>query len=136
MPHGRAHLARAVFEGITFGLRDNLELARELGVHVDHVLLAGGGARSAFWRQLCADVFNVPVHVARGDEGSALGAALLAGVGAGDWTSVDEAAEAATSATTTVVTPRDAGRYDAAYERFRAVYHELRPAFSRSAGTQ
>jgi len=120
--HGRAHLARAVFEGITFGLRDNLDLLRASGVETREALLAGGGARSPWWRQLCADVLGVPVHAARGAEGGALGAALLAGVGAGVWSDVASACAAAgAGATSASLLPGpDASRYEQPLHTFRA----------------
>ncbi|MFO0826973.1 MAG: xylulokinase [Phycisphaerales bacterium] len=130
--HGRAHLTRAVFEGITFGLRDNLELARSLGVQVNDVRLAGGGARSAFWRQLCADAFGVPVRAARGDEGGALGAALLAGIGAGAWPTVDAAVDATRGDLGEVAHPRSSDAYRAPYARFRGAYADLRGVFDRA----
>ncbi len=123
--HARRDISRAVVEGITFGLRDNLDLIRSLGVTVDAVRLAGGGARSPFWQQLCADIFGVPVTVAHGDEGGALGVALLAGVGAGVWRSVDEATATAPAAALQR-TPRDHDAYRRPFERFHAAYRALR----------
>ncbi|MDZ4831029.1 MAG: xylulokinase [Phycisphaerae bacterium] len=134
--HSRAHLTRAVFEGITFGLRDNLDLARSLGVTASTVELSGGGGRSAFWRQLCADVFQTPVAAARGDEGGGFGVALLAGVGAGVWKSVDAAVDAAATSPSDVTLPQCAKAYDLPYARFRALYADLSGAFERSAVAQ
>jgi xylulokinase len=125
--HRRADISRAVIEGITFGLKDNIELIRALGVRVDEVRLAGGGARSAFWRQLCADIFDAPVRVARstgGEGGGALGVARLAGVGVGVWKRVDEAC-ASTAEDLEEWTPREAGSYGVPYARFRAAYPAL-----------
>jgi xylulokinase len=128
--HRRTEISRAVLEGITFGLRDNLELIRSLGVRIDAVRLAGGGARSPFWRQLCADIFGVPIETAHGDEGGALGVALLAGVGAGLWPTVDAATSAAASSAPAGerVSPGDPGAYAVAYDRFRAAYQALHNA--------
>lgn len=94
--HDRRHLARAVFEGITFGLADSLELIRAGGAAPPRVRLAGGAARSAFWRQLCADVFRCEVEVAPdlGGAAGALGAALLARAGAEGHASVESIARA------------------------------------------
>jgi xylulokinase len=126
----RADLARAVVEGITFGLRDNLDLIRGLGVGVESVRLAGGGARSPFWRALCADVFGAPVETTHADAGGALGVALLAGVGTSHWRSVDDAVASADGAfgRRSVVEPTAASAYGDAYARFRA-------AFGRSFAT-
>lgn len=93
LAHSRAHLARAVFEGITMGLADGLDAVAP-GVKPDRLRLTGGGARSPFWRQLLADMTGVPVVGLAVDEGPAYGAALLAGVRAGVWPDVVTAASA------------------------------------------
>ena len=81
--HGKAHLVRSVLEGVSFGLRDSLELIKGLGVPITQVRASGGGARSAVWRQIQADVFGAELVLVNVTEGAAFGAALLAGVGAG-----------------------------------------------------
>lgn len=91
--HQRAHLTRAVMEGVAFSLRDAIEIFREMGARVDHIRLGGGGSHSALWRQIQADVFAEPVETIEADEGAAFGAAILAGIGVGAWDSVDEACE-------------------------------------------
>jgi xylulokinase len=80
--HTKAHLTRAVMEGVIFSLRESLELMRDLGVETDHVRATGGGARDPLWRALQADIYRTPVRQMQVEEGPALGAALLAGVGA------------------------------------------------------
>lgn len=126
--HGRHDLSRAALEGITFGLKDNVELIRSLGVAVEEIRLAGGGARSAMWRQLCADIFGIPVRVAAaggGEGGGALGVALLAGVGAGVWKTVDQACAAA-AVPSELTAPAAGVDYADAYRRFRDGYRRLR----------
>ncbi len=93
--HGKAHLTRAVLEGVTYGLRDSLELMRDLGLSVQQVRASGGGARSPLWRQILADVFGTEIVTVNVTEGAAYGAALLAAVGAGVYGSVPEACQAA-----------------------------------------
>ncbi|MFM7260362.1 MAG: xylulokinase [bacterium] len=93
--HARDHLARAVFEGITAGLAGNVDLLRSLGIDVRDVRLSGGGARSPFWREMCADMFEARVSLLASDASGALGVALLAAVGAGAHASVDAACAAA-----------------------------------------
>jgi xylulokinase len=93
--HGRDHLARAAFEGITAGLAGNIDLLRRLGVGVFEVRLSGGGAKSAFWRAMCAEMFDARVSLLASDASGALGVALLAAVGAGAHASVDAACAAA-----------------------------------------
>lgn len=89
--HSAAHLTRAVMEGVTYSLKDCLDLVAGLGVPVTDVRATGGGARSALWRQLQADVFGVPVQRTTADEGPAQGAALLAGVAGGAFADVADA---------------------------------------------
>jgi xylulokinase len=89
--HSRAHLARSVFEGITFGLRDGMEMLSGLGAESAEIRVTSGGAKSAFWVQMLSDVFGKPCVTLEIDEGPAFGAAILAGVGAGIWGDVKSA---------------------------------------------
>ena len=89
--HTSDHLARAVFEGITAGLAGSVDLLRDLGIDVHEVRLSGGGAKSLFWREMCADMFNARVSLLATDASGACGVALLAAVGAGAFASVDDA---------------------------------------------
>jgi xylulokinase len=123
--HGRAHLTRALMEGVVFGLRDSLEIMRGLGVAPSRVVATGGGARSALWRELQADVYGVPVSRTAAEEGPAYGAALLAGVGAGAFADVHEAC--ALIELRPERTEPDAAR-SRAYDRVYAHYRELYPA--------
>src|SRR4029450_387286 len=82
--HGRAHLTRAVLEGVAFGLRDSLELMLAAGLpHPPAIRATGGGIRSALWRQILADALGAAIVTTTGAEGAAQGAATLAAVGAG-----------------------------------------------------
>src|SRR3981189_2372275 len=81
--HTRAHVVRAILEGVAFSLRDTLTLFREMNVPVTSIRLGGGGARSPLWRQIQADVYGRAVETVEAEEGAAYGAALLAGVGGG-----------------------------------------------------
>src|SRR5207248_4949306 len=92
--HGLVHLTRAVMEGVAFSLRDSFELMAGLGVDPTEARITGGGAGSAFWCQLFADVLDKTVLRAAVDEGPAYGAALLAGVGVGTFDSVEQASGA------------------------------------------
>jgi xylulokinase len=93
--HTRAHVIRAILEGVAFSLRDTFTIFRELGVPVKSIRLGGGGARSYLWQQIQADIYGMPVDLVAAEEGAAYGAALLAGVGTGVWASVDAACETA-----------------------------------------
>jgi xylulokinase len=127
--HQRGDLIRAVMEGVSFGLRDSLEILDGMGVKADKMLLTGGGAKSAFWRQLLADVYARPLSLINSPEGPALGVAILAGVGAGVYQSVESACDA-------LVRPGDAIRPDtgkaAVYQRLHRLYQQLYPALKQS----
>jgi xylulokinase len=89
--HTRGHVIRSILEGVAFSLKDSLTLFAEMGVPVKKIRLGGGGARSFLWRQIQADVYGHKVETVEGEEGAAYGAAILAGVGAKRWSSVDAA---------------------------------------------
>jgi len=131
--HSKAHLTRAVLEGVTYGLLDSLELMRRLGLSIEQVRASGGGARSLLWRQILADVFNTEIVTVNVTEGAAYGAALLAGVGAGVYRSVAEACEAAIRVTGRVEPGRAATVYADYYPRYRALYPALAPEFEAIA---
>ena len=122
LSHRRGHLTRAVLEGVAFGLRDNLELLREAGLPAPREIRASGGAlKSPVWSQILADVLDVDLVTVDATEGAALGAAILAGVGAGLWSDVDAATQASVS-TGRTISPKQPEAYHAAYRRFRALY--------------
>lgn len=130
--HGRAHLLRSVVEGVTFGMRDQVELLRKLGVQIKQIRAGGGGARSEWWRQMQADMFDAPVVTINTQEGAAYGAALLAATSAGAFSSVEEACATAIQITSTVK-PRKtaAATYDQMYPEFQALYQALKDEFRR-----
>jgi xylulokinase len=125
--HDRGALVRAVLEGVAYGLRDSLELLRELGVEPERGRVSGGGARSRLWLEIVASVLGLPLELPVVEEGSAYGAALLAGVAGGVFADA-HAAVAATVRTRGAVEPNPAWAsvYEAGYARFRALYPALR----------
>jgi xylulokinase len=128
--HGKGHLVRSVLEGVSFGLRDSLELIRGLGVPIDQVRASGGGARSELWRQIQADVFNTELVMINITEGAAFGAALLAGVGAGTYSSVPEAVSAAIRVVSRTSPRREFVEvYQRLYPLYRGLYGALKPTF-------
>lgn len=134
--HGHAHMARAVLEGVAFGLRDSMELVKGSGLGVIHqVRISGGGAKSPLWRQILADVMNCELVTVNVTDGASYGAALLAGVGAGLWSSVPEACKA-TVKTLNPTYPRTSivEVYQKLYPTYRALYPALKPAFQSLAG--
>jgi len=132
--HGRGHVVRAVLEGVAFSLRDTFTIFSELGVPVDRIVVGGGGARSALWRTIQAGVYGRPVETIAADEGAAYGAAILAGVGAGAWKSVDEAVDAIVRHGTTTSPDADSvAVMNERYASYRRVYPALR-SIAESAG--
>ena len=126
--HTKRDLTRAVLEGVTYSQRQCLDVFREMGVPIRQMMACGGGAASPFWRQMLADVYGCPVQTVASREGPALGAAILAGVGAGIWKSVGEGCEA-------VIRLNPAQELDiaagAAYEPFYRLYCSLYPALAQ-----
>lgn len=128
--HKRPHFTRAVLEGVACGLRDSLEILKAMGVPCSQLRLTGGGAKSALWRQIMADVFGQSVHTLQAEEGPAFGVALLAGVGTGVWQSVPEACEAVVRlAEETAPNGERVSHYEAVYTRYRQLYPTLKPLF-------
>lgn len=133
--HTRGHMARAVLEGVAFAMRDSLEIMREMGVPITQVRASGGGAKSAFWRQMQADVNNTPLVTTNVDEGPAFGAALLASVGAGIFKTVEEACDASIQVVDTCeVAAEHARQYDPWFALYQDSYRALAPGFKRAAG--
>jgi xylulokinase len=117
-----------VLEGVAYGLRDSLELLRELGVATEVGRVSGGGARSDLWLRIVATVLDLPLERTQVDEGAAYGAALLGGVAGGVFADAHEAVARCVQPTARIdpePTWRDA--YAAGYERYRALYPALRP---------
>ncbi|MEA3510425.1 MAG: xylulokinase [Actinomycetota bacterium] len=128
--HTRAHLTRAVMEGVAFGLRDSLEIIRQQS-DVGEIRVAGGGAASPVWLQILADVFGAEVRTVDVLESAAFGAALLAMVGDGTYETVGDAV-AATIRTGEEYQPgSSAARYDEMYETYRSLYPALRDVSHR-----
>ena len=128
MRHSRGHLTRAVLEGVAFGMKDIFVLMQESGVRsVDQVRVSGGGAKSALWRQILADVLGTELVTVNTTEGAAYGAALLAGVAAGVWSDVDAACEQ-TIRVNESVSPeaRNVARYEEMYQQYQSLYPALR----------
>jgi xylulokinase len=125
--HGRGHVVRAIMEGVAFSLRDTFSIFEEMNVPVTQIRLGGGGARSWLWRQIQADVYGHPVQLLQAEEGAAYGAALLAGVGAGMWSSVDQACEQAVRVEREIAPHKpNVPVMNKQYEAYRRLYPALR----------
>ncbi len=126
--HDRGALVRAVLEGVAYGLRDSLELLRELGVEAGVARVSGGGARSALWTRILASVLGLPLERTAAEEGAAYGAALLGGVRAGVFADAHEAVAACVRVTERIEPdPAWTAAYADGYARYRALYPALRP---------
>jgi xylulokinase len=126
--HDRGALVRAVLEGVAYGLRDSLELLKELGVEPQSGRVSGGGARSELWLGIVASVLRLPLERMAVEEGSAYGAALLGGVAGGAFAGVEEAVARCVRVLDTIEPNSDwADAYDRGYQRYRALYPALRP---------
>jgi xylulokinase len=129
--HTRAHVIRAILEGVAYSLRDTLTIFAELKLPAQSIRLGGGGARGHLWRQIQADVYGMPVDIVEAEEGPAYGAALLAGVGVGVWNSVDHACDTAVRVASTVrPNPVSAAVMDKQYAAYQRLYPALRKVYA------
>jgi len=132
--HERAHMTRAVLEGVTFGLKDSFELIQTAGLgSINQVRVSGGGAKSHLWQQILADSLGVELVTVNTTEGAAFGAALLAGVGAGFYSSVPEACQQMISLTGSTQPSVDQDAYQDSYPQYRALYPALVDQFRKIA---
>ena len=131
--HTRGHLIRAVMEGVAYSLKDTFTIFDEMQIPVTSIRLGGGGARSPLWRQIQADVYAHEAEIVAAEEGAAYGAAILAGVGAGAWNSVDEACDKVVRVATRVA-PNQANSttMQRSYRTYRNIYPALRQAFAQA----
>ncbi len=132
--HTRANLIRAVLEGVAFSQAECVDVFKEMGVPVQDMTACGGGGRSPIWRQMLADLYACPVNTLVADEGGALGVALLAGVGAGIYASVEEAADAVVQKKPPQQ-PVAAGSaaYRPYYELYKSLYWDLKDRYKQLA---
>ena len=125
--HTRAHVIRAIMEGVAFSLKDTFTIFDEMKIPVTSIRLGGGGARSPLWRQIQADVYGHEVEIVAAEEGAAYGAAILAGVGAGGWSSVEQACDAVVRVAKKIpVNKQDSATMQLAYSTYRKIYAALK----------
>lgn len=130
----RRDMIRSLLEGVTFGMRDALEIMRQMNIPIEQIRASGGGARSAFWRQLQADIYKLPVVITNASEGPAYGVAILAGVGTGVWNSVEEACKSSIKQVEKVAPgKKSAALYDKQYDVYRKLYFDLKDRFGEMA---
>ena len=126
----REDMTQAVLEGVAFGLRDSLEVARSLGIQIERTKICGGGAKSSLWKKIVANVMNMKVDVIESEEGPGYGGAILAAVGCGEFASVEEAAEKLVKVVDTVEPEADlVAKYEERYQKFKKIYPTLKGLF-------
>ncbi len=128
--HTRGHIIRAVMEGVAYSLKDTFTIFEEMKIPVTSIRLGGGGARSPLWRQIQADVYAHEVEIVAAEEGAAYGAAILAGTGAGAWSSVDEACDKIVRVASRIAPKKnDSITMQRGYGTYRKLYPALHQAF-------
>ena len=128
----REDMTLAVFEGVTFALRDSLEVARSLGIKIEKTMICGGGAKSPLWKRLVANILNVEVDVPMSEEGPGFGAAILAAVGCGEYESVEKAAKSIIKIKEKIKPEADlVVKYEEKYQKFKKIYPALKDVFKK-----
>ena len=126
----REDMTQAVLEGVAFGLRDSLEVARSLGLQIERTKICGGGAKSPLWKKIIANVMNMKVDVIESEEGPALGGAMLAAVGCGEYPDVETIAAKMVKVVDTVEPdPELVAKYEERYQKFRKIYPTVKGLF-------
>ena len=130
MDTAREDMTQAVLEGVTFGLRDSLEVAKSLGIKIERTKICGGGAKSALWKKILANIMNLKVDVIESEEGPALGGAMLAAVGCGEYPDVETVAKKVVKVVDTVEPePELVAKYEERYQKFRKIYPTVKELF-------
>lgn len=128
----REDMTLAIFEGVTFALRDSLEVARSLGIKIEKTMICGGGAKSPLWKRLVANILNVEVEVPVSEEGPGFGAAILAAVGCGEYESVEKATKSIIKIKEKIKPEADlVVKYEEKYQKFKKIYPALKDVFKK-----
>lgn len=126
----REEMTQAVLEGVAFGLRDSLEVARSLGIRIERTKICGGGAKSPLWKKIIANVMNLKVDVIESEEGPAFGGAILAAVGCGEYPDVETAAKQLVHVIDTIEPEEEIVlKYEERYQKFRKIYPAVKELF-------
>ena len=130
MDTAREDMTQAVLEGVTFGLRDSLEVAKSLGIKIERTKICGGGAKSALWKKILANIMNLKVDVIESEEGPALGGAMLAAVGCKEYPDVETIAKKVVKVVDTVEPePELVAKYEERYQKFKKIYPTVKELF-------
>ena len=132
MDSTREDMTQAVLEGVAFGLRDSLEVARSLGIKIERTKICGGGAKSSLWKKMIANIMNLKVDVVENEEGPALGGAMLAAVGCGEYPDVETAAAKIVKVVDTVGPDEElTAKYEERYQQFRKLYPTVKCLYEK-----
>jgi len=136
LKHHRAHMIRAVMEGVVFALRDCLEVFEELGIKIEQVIASGGGAKSRIWRQMQADIFNKEISMTQSIEQAAMGAAILSGVGVGIYKDTEEGCKKVVKLKEEKIKPipENVDIYNRQFVIYKSLYQDLKGDFKRLEG--
>ncbi len=135
MDTSRADLTQAVLEGVAFAVRDMYEFAKKTGVEVTSTKICGGGARSELWRKMICNILNLQVEVPVSEEGPGMGAAMLAMVACGEYSSVEAAAKSIVKvAKSESPDPELVAKYESCYQKFRVIYPAMKNVFGKIGG--
>jgi len=132
MDTSRTDMTQAIMEGVAFALRDSFEVAKSLGIKIDRTKICGGGAKSPLWKKMIANILGIKVDVIETEEGPGYGAAMLAAVAAGEFKTVEEAAEKLVKVVDTIEPdPEITAKYETKYQQFRLIYPACRELYSK-----
>ena len=130
MDSTRSDMTQAVLEGVAFGLRDSLEVARSLGIKIERTMICGGGAKSPLWKKMIANIMNLKVDVPKNEQGPGMGGAMLAAVGCGAYPDVETICSKFVQVVETVEPdPELTAKYEEKYQKFRRLYPAMKPLF-------
>ena len=130
MDSTRKDMTLAVLEGVTFGLRDSLEVAKSFGIDIKRTKICGGGAKSPLWKKLVANILNLEVEVLPSEEGPGYGAAILAAVGCGEFKSIEEAVSNIITVKETIKPDTElVAKYESKYQKFRKIYPTVKSLY-------
>ena len=122
----------SALEGVAFALRDSFEVAKSLGIHIERTKICGGGAKSPLWKKIMANVLGIKVDMIESEEGPGYGGAILAAVGCGEFSSVEEAADKLVKVVGTVEPdPELTAKYEERYQQFRQIYPACKELFDK-----
>ncbi len=126
----REDMTQAVLEGVAFALRDSLEVAKSLGIRIERTKICGGGAKSPLWKKMIANIMNLKVDVIESEEGPALGGAMLAAVGCGEYPDVETIAEKLVKVVDTVEPEEElVVKYEEKYQKFKKIYPAVKELY-------